>query len=127
METYEQLNTEVNINKKAHPSSLLINKGVLLILSPNFFGTTHILQNNFDVTGRSLECDFIINDNLISKKQFVISHEDNKFFIEDQGSKNGTFVNGKQIKKKTPLFYGDKISAGSTIMRFYLEEELENK
>ncbi len=125
METYEQPGTEINDLKKLHSSSLVINKALLLILSPNFFGHTFKLNNEVVTIGRSMECDFIINDNLISKKHFLIIYEDNKFHITDNDSRNGTFLNGKLVKKKTSLFYGDKISVGSTIMRFYLEEELE--
>lgn len=123
----EQLNTAITDVKKLQNSSLVINKGILLILSPNFFATTHILNKAKHLVGRSQECDFIINDNLISKKHCVITIEDGKFFIEDVGSKNGTFINGKLLKKRAPLFYGDKISIGETIFRFYLEEKLEKK
>lgn len=127
MDTYDQPNTEITDIKKIHSSSLVVNKGVLLILSPNFFGTTYIVQAEYNTIGRSAECDFVLNDTLISKKHFTITYEDTKFYIEDNGSRNGTFLNGKQLKKKTQLFYGDKISVGSTIIRFYLEEELEKK
>lgn len=123
----EQLNTVITDNKKIQISSLVINKGILLILSPNFFGTTSILDEEQHLIGRTQECDFIINDNLISKRHCVITNEAGKFFIEDIGSRNGTFLNGKPIKKKTALFYGDKVTIGETIMRFYLEEKLDRK
>lgn len=126
MDSLEQPGTEIYDIKKLHNSSLVINKALLLVLSPNFFGQTFILHSTIHYLGRSPECDFIINDNLISKKHFMIMYSESKFFIEDNNSRNGTFVNGKLIRKKTPLFYGDKISIGSTILRFYLEEEFQN-
>lgn len=123
----EQLNTVITDNKKIQISSLVINKGILLILSPNFFGTTSILDEAQHFIGRTQECDFIINDGLVSKRHCVITNEAGKFFLEDIGSRNGTFLNGKPIKKKTALFYGDKVTIGETIMRFYLEEKLDRK
>lgn len=123
----EQLNTVITDNKKIQISSLVISKGILLVLSPNFFGATSILNDTQHLIGRTKECDFTINDNLVSKRHCVITNEDGKFFLEDVGSRNGTFLNGKPIKKKSALFYGDKITVGETIMRFYLEEKLDRK
>jgi pSer/pThr/pTyr-binding forkhead associated (FHA) protein len=123
----EQLNTVITDNKKVQISSLVISKGILLILSPNFFGATSILDNTRHLIGRTSECNFTINDSLVSKRHCIITNEEGKFFIEDIGSRNGTFLNGKPIKKKTALFYGDKITIGETIMRFYLEEKLDRK
>lgn len=123
----EQLNTVITDNKKAQISSLVVNKGILLILSPNLFGEISILNDTQHLIGRTSECNFIVNDNLVSKRHCIITNEDGKFFLEDIGSRNGTFLNSKPVKKKTALFYGDKISIGETIMRFYLEEKLDKK
>lgn len=127
MDSIEQPVTEINDLKKLQSTSLIIDKAVLLILSQNFFAKTHILNTQKQEIGRSSECDFVINDNLISKKHCTITYEDNKFYILDNDSRNGTYLNGKLLKKKMPLFYGDRISLGETIMRFYLEEQLESK
>ena len=44
------------------------------------------------------------------------------FMIEDCGSTNGTLLNGRRIEKPVELSYGDRISVGSTLIRFYREE-----
>lgn len=123
----EQLNTIITDNKKVQISSLVVSKGILLVLSPNLFGETSILDDTQHLIGRTPECNFIVNDSLVSKRHCIITNEDGKFFLEDIGSRNGTFLNGKPIKKKTALFYGDKITIGETIIRFYLEEKLDKK
>jgi pSer/pThr/pTyr-binding forkhead associated (FHA) protein len=120
--------TEATQKNKYVSSSFLSKRGVLLILSSNFLGKSFIVENIKTVIGRQSDCDIVIKDPLISKKHcVVIIDEDGKFLIEDSNSKNSTFVNGKAIKKRTQIFYSDKIVIGDTILRFYHEEKLEKK
>ncbi len=66
--------------------------------------------------GRALDCDVIINDPSVSSKHFSILNIKKSLFIKDEGSINGTFVNGKQVIKETEIFPGDKITfCGYTI------------
>lgn len=127
-EKMDTLNTESSDKLKVGGSSLLEKKGVLLILSSNFLGKTFIIDKPRVVIGRSDNADFSIKDSLISKEHCLITvTEDNKFFIEDLNSTNSTFLNGKELKKKSQIFYGERIVIGETIIRFYLEEKLERK
>ena len=51
-------------------------------------------------------------DSSVSKKHCVISVLNERFFIEDMGSSNGTFVNGNLISHKEELDRGDLIRLG---------------
>ncbi|HOJ63153.1 MAG TPA: FHA domain-containing protein [Spirochaetota bacterium] len=127
-EKTDTINTELSHKLKPSFSSLLEKRGVLLILSSNFIGKTFIIDKPKVIIGRSEKSDFCIKDPLISKEHCLITvTEDCKFFIEDLNSTNSTFVNGKEIKKKTQIFYGERIVIGETIIRFYLEEKLDKK
>lgn len=109
-------------------SSILANRAVLIILSSNMLGKSFIIDKPNTLIGRHESCDIIINDPLVSKEHCKISTDElNKFYIEDLGSSNSTFLNGKELKKKTHIIYGDRIIIGDTIMRFYLEETLEKR
>ncbi|OHD05391.1 MAG: hypothetical protein A2Y34_09975 [Spirochaetes bacterium GWC1_27_15] len=124
----KDLNTELYYNNKITKNSILSNKGILVVLSPNFLGKTFIIDKQKIIIGRSDECDFVIKDPLISKEHCQITIDDNEqFFIEDLGSRNSTYLNGKELKKKTQIFYTDKILIGDTITRFFIEEKLEKK
>ena len=122
----EMLNqTESAEKHKLKPTSLLTNRGVLVILSSNYFGKSFIIDKINSTIGRHSNCDVIIKDPLVSKNHCQITfEEDNKFYIEDLGSKNSTFLNEKELKKKEHIIYGDRIIIGNTIMRFYLEEKI---
>ena len=122
------LSTEFHERNKITNKSFLLNRGVLLVLTSNFLGLTFVIEKPANSIGRSDDNDIIIKDPAISKEHCrIILDENNCFFIEDLHSKNSTYLNGKELKKKTEIFYGDKIIIGETVLRFYLEEKLERK
>jgi len=107
-------------------SETILNKSVLLILSENYFGNSFIIDKPEIVIGRAKDCDLCIGDSFVSMRHCRIEiDEDGKFYIEDLDSKNFTYLNRKQIKKKIHLLYGDRIVIGNTILRFFLEEQIE--
>ena len=61
--------------------------------------------------GRGEECDIVIADRQISRVHLRVRRESFDFVLEDMGSKNGTFVNGKQVQEGVPvrLEDGDEI------------------
>ena len=59
----------------------------------------------------------------VSRRHARISHRDGKYFLEDLGSTNGTFINrGKRLAAvaRQPLCDGDEIIVGKTFLRFHL-------
>jgi pSer/pThr/pTyr-binding forkhead associated (FHA) protein len=106
--------------------SLLTNRAILVVLSSNFLGKTFIIDKDETMIGRLKDSDISLDDPAISKNHCkIIFDKDNKFYIEDSGSKNSTFLNGKELKKRTHIIYGDRIIIGNTILRFFLEEKIE--
>lgn len=69
--------------------------------------------------GRSPDSDILLDfDSQVSTKHAQISSSEKKFFIEDLGSTNKTFINDIEISVKTQLKTGDRIKIGSTIFTF---------
>ena len=64
------------------------------------------------ILGRSESVDVFVNNSLISRKHSKISRTDNKYFIEDLGSMNGTYVNGQRISGKKQIGSEDNIIIG---------------
>jgi pSer/pThr/pTyr-binding forkhead associated (FHA) protein len=106
----------------------LRNRGLLVVVSENFFGRCFVIRESMTIVGRRAKCDIQIGDPLVSKVHCVITADnEGNFFIEDLDSKNSTFLNKKPVKKKIPVLYGDRIVIGNTIMRFFLEERVEGR
>jgi hypothetical protein len=80
----------------------------------------------FEIKGRSLIgrdpnlCDVVLDDRDVSRQHARIRQEGEEFFIYDDASMNGTFVNGQRIDK-APLHDGDRILAGNTELEFRVE------
>lgn len=65
--------------------------------------------------GRSPQCQIILDDPLVSRLHSKF-HISKRIFIEDLGSRNGTYVNGKRIIGKIEVKPGDKIMIGTQEM-----------
>jgi hypothetical protein len=67
--------------------------------------------------GRSPDCDIFLDDVTVSRNHAVLLVRDGKYYVEDQGSLNGTFVNRHRIES-APLEEGDELQVGKYRMTF---------
>src|SRR5467141_349620 len=61
--------------------------------------------------GRKVDKDLVVADPRVSRDHALITSEDGQFFVVDQGSKHGTFVNGERVQRKT-LERNDRVEFG---------------
>jgi len=109
-------------------SAALGKKALLIIVSRTDFGKSLVIDRPRVVLGRQRDCDLVIADPLLSRRHCeVTTDEGGDYFLEDLNSTNATNLNGRKIQQKTRLQFGDRIVIGTTILRFYLEEELDRK
>ncbi len=59
--------------------------------------------------GRSPECDIILPDRQVSRRHARVFREGEDYYVEDLGSKNGTWVNGQPVHGPVRLKDGDEI------------------
>jgi pSer/pThr/pTyr-binding forkhead associated (FHA) protein len=101
-------------------------RGLLVVLSPNLFGASCLIVKPSTVVGRASECDFVLNDPLLSRTHCLVGADENgNFVLEDLHSKNGTFLNSRKVQERVPLHYGDRIVIGDTIVRLLIEEAVD--
>ena len=73
------------------------------------FGLTE--ENNS--IGRTDENYILLSDASISRKHAAIHRREDRFFVEDLGSSNGTLHNGKAVKSPTQVQPGDEVQFGN--------------
>jgi phosphoserine phosphatase RsbU/P len=73
------------------------------------------------VLGRLPDCTIQLDSNMVSRKHARVLKQGDQFFLEDMGSGNGSFINGKKIDAKTPLKHEDRIKLGPILLRFEVE------
>jgi pSer/pThr/pTyr-binding forkhead associated (FHA) protein len=68
--------------------------------------------------GRGGGCTISLpGDTFVSQVHARVVERDGQLFIEDLGSTNGTFLNGKQVAKTARVRKGDQMQIGSTVLR----------
>lgn len=72
-------------------------------------GSTIPLDGEKFVLGRNPDCDIVIAATSVSREHAQILRIQNRFYIEDKQSRNGTFVNNQAITARTALKHNDKI------------------
>ncbi len=65
--------------------------------------------------GRDITNTIAINDREVSRHHLRFTRSGDTYMIEDLGSTNGTFINGKRLSGSTLLKNGDMIGLGETV------------
>ena len=74
--------------------------------------TFRLLPGTLKTLGRAPRADFVVDAALVSRVHCRFTLNDiNELELEDLGSTNGTFVNGKKVLRAT-LSDGDKLTIG---------------
>ncbi|GAB6273331.1 MAG: FHA domain-containing protein [Peptococcaceae bacterium] len=68
--------------------------------------------------GREASNDLAINDPYASLKHALIIQKRGRYWILDQGSLNGTYLNKKRLEKPVVLKSNDLIKIGNTVFQF---------
>lgn len=78
--------------------------GKLVVLHGASAGQEYRLVTPLVKVGRDAQhCDFPLFDQFVSNPHFSIRQEQQQYFIVDEGSTNGTFVNGVQLRPSQPM------------------------
>jgi serine phosphatase RsbU (regulator of sigma subunit) len=82
----------------------------LVFVQGNEQRTINLDHTPFTV-GRKIDKDLVIPDPRVSRDHALIASENGQFYVVDQGSKHGTFVNGERVQRKT-LERNDRLEFG---------------
>ena len=77
-------------------------------------GTSHPLHGGESTLGRQAGNTIVLASTKVSKKHCSISVDGSDVILKDEGSSNGTFVNGSLIKSRK-IKAGDRISVGEFV------------
>ncbi|MBA3587374.1 MAG: FHA domain-containing protein [Chloroflexi bacterium] len=79
-------------------------------------GTT-IALGPINSIGRNVNNTIFVEDDFVSANHAMLTFRGRSWFVEDQGSTNGTHVNGHRIDRPVALSFGDELSIGRVRMR----------
>lgn len=76
---------------------------------------THRLKDGTTLIGRLPTCDLVLNDPSVSRHHASVSMANGRCFVQDVGSRFGTFVNGERllaVQDPVEIKAGDKLTLG---------------
>jgi len=79
----------------------------------------HVLPPQTATIGRAVECDVVITSSRVSREHARLHLEGRRWYLEDLGSTNGTFLNDERILRSMELRDGDHITVGELTFTFH--------
>lgn len=112
------------VNEYTNPVPLLIRPAAALTITQS--RDKNLMQGQrFDIQetpfriGREGPDLMITSDDRVSRRHAIIDYGPSGYFVEDQGSTHGTFVNGQKVQGKANLVDGAEVGIGpGTILTF---------
>lgn len=87
--------------------------------------TFDVSEEGVTSIGRHEDCDIVVESPAISRFHSQIVCEDGRYFVEDLNSRNGTFVNGLAVHRRTLLIDGDRVEFANLPFQFLSQDSLD--
>jgi len=75
------------------------------------------------IIGRGEDCDVVLTERQVSRHHAQIRRTDSQYVLEDLGSRNGTYVNGREVTEPHILQDGDEIQIALCVRLSFLGAE----
>ena len=111
------------------PASVNADRATLTVLNGLNAGQILALDNFEHIVGRGTEADIWLEDPAISRLHARFARRpDGRFYVEDLGSTNGTFVAGRKVESRAELATGDRVQIGpNQLLRFAITDDAEQE
>ncbi len=73
------------------------------------------------ILGRERGCDCRLADKTISARHARLTYHHGQWWVEDLGSKNGTFLNQERVGQAVVLAAGDELRCGQVVLKVEIE------
>jgi FHA domain len=98
--------------------------GWLVTYSHNTDGEDFRVYAGYNRIGANPVCDIQLEDETVSGSHAIIVYRDGRCLIKDDLSRNGTFVNGREITEAHPLQSYDQVRIGNTYLTFVAAQRI---
>ena len=93
---------------------------VLIMREGELAGQQWTISADEFLIGRGSECDLTLPERQVSREHVKILREDGRFILQDLGSKNGTHLNGTQVKGRVLMQDGDEIQVALCVRLVFI-------
>lgn len=114
---------ELSPDETAAIDALPSSSALLLVHKGGQPGARFLIDADVSTAGRHPRSDIFLDDITVSRHHARITREDHRFFVSDQNSLNGTYVNGESISTMVELHRGDEVQIGKFRMVFFAGQD----
>jgi pSer/pThr/pTyr-binding forkhead associated (FHA) protein len=90
---------------------------LVVVAGDRNLGTRYQLDEDMMI-GRASSSAIVVDDTYASEQHARLFAGSGGFYVEDVGSTNGTYVNGRKISYPFELREGDRVKIGKTVLEF---------
>lgn len=88
----------------------------LTVLAGPLAGTTLNLHSSAVLIGRAPSCTLVLDDDYASGRHARIFPHDGRWFVEDLGSTNGSYLDDHRVGEPEPMDPGRQLKIGQTVI-----------
>jgi len=99
---------------------------VMQVLAGPETGKVYTVERERTILGRHPDCDIVLDVAAVSRQHARILRSGNAYFLEDLGSRNGTFINGRMIQAREMLKEGDRVKICDMDFAFHVGDADRN-
>lgn len=100
---------------------------VIYTKQPALLGKRFVLEQTPMRVGRGADNQIVLDGDSVSRRHAHWERRGDTWWIVDDGSTNGTYVNDELITKQHPLSNGDRVKVGGLIFKFLTGEDVESQ
>lgn len=111
--------TDLSVDEIEAVEALPSGAALLVVRRGPDLGARFLLDQDSTIAGRHPDVDIFLDDVTVSRKHAEFTRKDTKFFVQDLGSLNGTFVSGARVDDLTPIEDGIEVQIGKFKFTFF--------
>jgi two-component system, cell cycle response regulator len=100
---------------------------VIYTAEPGLLGKRFVLEKSPTRVGRGADSAIVLEGDSVSRRHAHLERRAGAWYVVDDGSTNGTYVNEEQISREQLLVNGDRIKVGPSILKFLSGADAEAK
>jgi diguanylate cyclase (GGDEF)-like protein len=100
---------------------------VIYTAEPGLLGKRFVLDRSPLRVGRGTDNHIVLEGDSVSRRHAHFERRGSDWFVVDDGSTNGTYLNEDQVPRDNVLTNGDRIKVGPTILKFLSGLDAEAK
>lgn len=100
---------------------------VIYTKESGLLGKRFVLEKQRVSIGRGADSEIVLEGDSVSRRHCHFELRDKGWYLVDDGSTNGTYVNEEQVVREAQLTNGDRIKVGPTILKYIAGADAEAK